>query len=208
MDWQIDKNGVARTWFPLVRTDFRIVWKCKIHWLLQWFLHLEPSKNGSDPDLARSGLFKIMLPTQAGSTFSISSPIHVDANALSSCLSHYMGLSEFALSLVTCAQLSSWARTANTHGNIGCALYASTAAQNTPEQVKEAQIQPRASQIQPRAALIKPKPSQIKAKPAKIKSRTTQISKYQANSNRHHQLADLDEHTIFAGHFHTIANQK
>ena len=126
-----------------------------------------------------------------------------------------MGLSEFALSLVTCAQLSSWARTANTHGNIGCAFYASTAAQNTPEQVKEAQIQPRASQIQPRAAQIKPKPSQIKPKsakikpkPAKIKSRTAQISKYQANLNRHHQLADLDEHNIFAGHFHTIANQK
>ena len=55
---------------------------------------------------------------------------------------------------------------------------------------------------------IKPKPFQIKAKPAKIKSRTAQISKYQANSDRHHQLADLDEHTIFAGHFHTIADRK
>ena len=148
-----------------------------------------------------------MLPTRAGSTFSIFSTFHVDASALSSCFDRHTGLSEFALSLVTCAQLSSWARTANTHGNIGCAFYASTAAQNTPEQVKEAQIQPRASQIQPRAAQIKPKPSQIKAKPAKIKSRTAQISKYQANSDRHHQLADLDEHTIFAGHFHTIANR-
>ena len=123
---------------------------------------------------------------------------------LSSCFDRHMGPSEFALSLVTCAQLSSWARTANTHGNIGCAFYASTAAQNTPEQVKEAQIQPRASQIQPRAAQIKPKPSQIKAKPTKIKSRTIQISKYQANSDRHHQLADLDEHTSFTGRrFHT-----
>ena len=123
-------------------------------------------------------------------------------------MSRYMGLSEFALSLVNCAQLSSWARTANTHGNIGCAFYASTAAQNTPEHVKEAQIQPRARQIQPRAAQIKPKPSQIKAKPAKIKSRTAQTSKYQANSNRHRQVADLDEHTIFAGHFHAIAYRK
>ena len=128
--------------------------------------------------------------------------------SLISCFDRHMGLSEFALSLVTCAQLSSWARIANTHDNIGCAFYASTAAQNTPEQVKEAQTQPRASQIQPRAAQIKPEPSQIKAKPAKIKSRTAQISKYQANLNRHHQLADLDEHNIFAGHFHTIANQK
>ena len=127
--------------------------------------------------------------------------------SLSSCFDRHTGLSEFALSLVTCAQLSSWARTANTHGNIGCAFYASTAAQNTPEQVKEAQIQPRASQIQPRAAQIKPKPSQIKAKPAKIKSITCHINKYQTNSDRHHQLADLDEHTIFAGHFHTIANR-
>ena len=149
-----------------------------------------------------------MLPTRAGSTLSIFSPVHVDADATCSCLDRCMDLSEFALSLVTCAQISSKARTANTHGNIGCAFYASTAAQNTPEQVKEAQIQPRASQIQPRAAQIKPKPSQIKAKPAKIKSSTAQTSKYQAKSNRHHQLADLDEHTIFAGHFHTLPDRK
>ena len=57
---------------------------------------------------------------------------------LNSCFDRHMGLSEFALSLVTCAQLSSRARNANTHGNIGCAFYASTAAQNTPEQIKEA----------------------------------------------------------------------
>ena len=142
-----------------------------------------------------------MHATRAGSTFSIFITFHDFASALNSHFDRHMGLSEFALSLVTCAQLSSWARTANTHGNIGCAFYASTAAQNTPEHVKEAQIQPRARLIQPRAAQIKPKPSQIKAKPAKIKSGTAQISKYQANSNRHHQMADLDEHTIFAGHF-------
>ena len=153
-------------------------------------------------------IFKIMLPTRAGSTFSIFNTFHIDASVLNSCFDRHMGLSKFALSLVTCAQLSSRARTANTHGNIGCAFYASTAAQNTPEQVKEAQIQPRAGQIQPRTAQIKPKPSQIKAKPAKIKSRTAQISKYQANSDRHHQLADLDEHTIFAGHFHTTPDRK
>ena len=96
-----------------------------------------------------------MLPTRAGSTFSIFSTFHVDASALSSCFDRHTGLSEFALSLVTCAQLSPWARTANTHGNIGCAFYASTAAQNTPEHVKEAQIQPRAarfSQEQPRSS--------------------------------------------------------
>ena len=122
---------------------------------------------------------------------------------LSSVCDRHMGLSKFALSLVMCAQLSSKARTANTYGNIGCAFYASTAAQNTPEHVRGAQIQPRARLIQPRAAQIKPKPFQIKAKPAKIKSGTAQVSKYQANSNRHHQLADLNEHIIFAGHFHT-----
>ena len=127
---------------------------------------------------------------------------------LSSCFDRHMGLSQFALSSVTCAQLSSWARTANTHGNIGCAFYASTAAQNTREKLKEAQMQPRASQIQPRSDQIKPKPSQIKAKPAKIKSVTAQISKYQANSDRHQQLADLDEQTIFAGHFHMIPDRK
>ena len=169
----------------------------------------------SDPLFCKLIVFKNMLPARAGSAFSISSPFHVDASALSSCFDRHTGLSKFALSLVTCAQLSSWARTANTHGNIGyafyaigCAFFASAAPQNTPEQLKEAQIQPRASQIQPRSSQINPKPSQIKAKPAKIKSRTAQISKYQANSDRHHQLADLDEHIIFAGHFHTIANQK
>ena len=71
---------------------------------------------------------------------------------LSSCFDRHMGLSSFALSSVTSAQLSSWARTANSHGNIGCAFYASTAAQNTPEQVKEALIQRKASQMQPRSA--------------------------------------------------------
>ena len=128
--------------------------------------------------------------------------------SLSSSFDRRMGLSEFVLSLVACAQLSSWARTANTHGNIGWGFYASTAAQNTPEQLKEAQIQPRAGQIQPRSDQIKPQPSQNKAKPAKIKSNTAQISKYQANSDRHHQLADLDEVLIFAGHFHMIRDRK
>ena len=75
---------------------------------------------------------------------------------LNSCFDRHMGLSEIAPSLVTCAQISSKARTANTHGNIGCAFYASTTAQNTPEQVKKAEIQPRASQIQPRSTQIKP----------------------------------------------------
>ena len=77
--------------------------------------------------------------------------------------------------------------------------------QSRSKRLKSSQEQASFSQEQ---AQIKPKPSQIKAKPAKIKSRTAQISKYQANSDRHHQLADLDEHTIFAGHFHTIADRK
>ena len=115
--------------------------------VLQGFLHLEPSRNGSDPDLVRSGLFKIMLPTAAGSIFSIFNPLHVDANALHSCLGRDMGLSKFAL------QLSSWARAANTHGNIGCAFYASTAAQTTPEHVKEAQ---NPSKSRPDSATISP----------------------------------------------------
>ena len=60
-------------------------------------------------------IFKIMLPTRAGSTLSIFSPFHVDADAACSCLDRCMDLSEFALSLVTCAQLSSKARAAHTH---------------------------------------------------------------------------------------------
>ena len=60
-------------------------------------------------------IFKIMLPTRAGSTLSIFSPFHVDANSTCSCLDRCMDLSEFALSLVTCAQLSSKARNAHTH---------------------------------------------------------------------------------------------
>ena len=167
----------------------------------------------SDVPFCEFLIFKTMHATRARSTFSIFINFHDFASALNSHLDRHTGLSEFALSLATCAQLSSWAQTANTPGNIGCAFYASTAARNTPEQstsehVKEAQIQPRARQTQPRAAHIKSKPSQIKAKPAKIKSGTAQISKYQANSNRHHQLADLDGHTIFAGHFHTIPDRK
>ena len=70
----------------------------------------------------KNGIFKIMLPTRAGSTFSIFSTFHVDASALSSCFDRHTGLSEFALSLVTCAQLSSWARTADTHHFIRCAF--------------------------------------------------------------------------------------
>ena len=88
--------------------------------------------------LIRIWNFKTMHATQAGSTFSIFITFHDFASALNSHFDRHMGLAEFALSLVTCAQLSSWARTANTHGNIGCAFYASTATQNTPEQVKEA----------------------------------------------------------------------
>ena len=42
--------------------------------------------------------------------------------SLSSCFDRHTGLSEFALSLVTCAQLSSWARTADTHHFIRCAF--------------------------------------------------------------------------------------
>ena len=105
--------------------------------------------------------------------------------SLSSCFDRHTGLSEFALSLVNCAQLSSWARTANTHGNIGCAFYASTAAQNTPEQLKEAQIQPRAarfSQEQPRSSQNhlrskqnQPKSSQELLKSANIKPTQTVI---------------------------------
>ena len=42
-------------------------------------------------------VFKTMLPTRAGSTFSIFSPFHVGANARCSCLGRYMGLSVRAL---------------------------------------------------------------------------------------------------------------
>ena len=38
-------------------------------------------------------VFENMLATRAGSTFSISSPFHVDAHATCSCLGHYMVLS-------------------------------------------------------------------------------------------------------------------
>ena len=114
----MELRGAGLRWFPLVPADFR--WfpeslEVQISLVLQWFLHLEPSKNGSDPDLARSGLFEIRLPTAAGSTFSIFNTFHVDANAFNSFLDRYMGLSKFALSLGTCAQLSSKARTAHTH---------------------------------------------------------------------------------------------
>ena len=60
-------------------------------------------------------IFKIMLPTRAGSTFLIFNTFHVDASARCSCFDRHMALSEFALSLVTCAQLSSKARAAHTH---------------------------------------------------------------------------------------------
>ena len=133
-------------------------------------------------------IFKIMHATRAGSTFSIFSTFDVDASALRSCFDRHTCLSEFALSLVNCAQLSSWARTANTHGNIGCAFYASTAAQNTPEQVKEAQIQPRAarfSQEQPRSSQNhlrskqnQPRSSQELLKSANIKPIQTVITNW------------------------------
>ena len=70
----------------------------------------------------KNGIFKIMLPTRAGSTFSIFSIFHIDASVLNPCFDRHMGLSKFALSLVTCAQLSSWARTADTHHFIRCAF--------------------------------------------------------------------------------------
>ena len=56
-----------------------------------------------------------MLPTRADNTFLNFNSVHVDASATCSCFAGYIGLSEFALSLVTCAQLSSNARTAHTH---------------------------------------------------------------------------------------------
>ena len=54
-------------------------------------------------------VFKIMLPTRAGSTLSIFSPFHVGANARCSCLGRFMGLSFRAL-IATCAFQNSHSR--------------------------------------------------------------------------------------------------
>ena len=114
----MELRGPGSRWFALVSAGSR--WfaeslEVQISLVLQGFLHLEPSKNGSDLDSAPSGLFKNVLPTRAGSTFLIFNAFHVDASATCSCFAGYMGLSEFALSLGNCAQLSSKARTAPPH---------------------------------------------------------------------------------------------
>ena len=57
----------------------------------------------------KNGIFKIMLPTRAGSTFSIFNTFHVDASVLNSCFVANTGLSVRVL-IATRAFLNSYSR--------------------------------------------------------------------------------------------------
>ena len=97
--------------------------------------------------------------------------------SLSSCFDRHTGLSEFALSLVNCAQLSSWARTADTRMCFLCinsspkhsrasqrgpnpAKSTPDSAKSSPDQAKtisdQKQNQPKSSQELLKSANIKP----------------------------------------------------